>query len=111
MIPSKLFMIKYKKRVHLKCFDYKGCYRYFITLCTFNKQSLFENERLVNWLIQILKEKSKAFGFKIWAYCFMPSHLHLLIEGVYQDYDLKKFISDFKQYTSFYYKQQCKMKL
>ena len=105
-------LITYKKRIRLKDFDYKGCYRYFITLCTFNKKPLFNTIPVgqgvgrkvgqgfspaeaslkacptlndgcttVTWLIDILREKSNSFGFKIWAYCFMPDHLHLLIEG------------------------------
>ncbi len=104
-------MIKYKKRVHLKCFDYKGCYRYSITLCTYNKQAFFRDEKLANWLIETLKKKSRVFGFKVWAYCFMPNHLHLLIEGENDNSDLMKFISDYKQYTSYYYKEQSKKKL
>jgi putative transposase len=96
----------YKKRVRLKDFDYKGCYRYFVTICTFGKKDLFCNERLVNWLINVLKEKSNSFGFKIWAYCFMPEHLHLLIEGRNPDSDMKRFISGYKQYTGYYYKRK-----
>ena len=111
--------INYKKRIRLKNFDYKGGYRYFITLCTFNKKPAFEDNILVNpalpfrlrkggvnWLIDVLREKSKSFGFKIWAYCFMPDHLHLLIEGKDSNSDMKQFISSYKQYTSYYHKKQ-----
>ena len=34
--------IRYKKRIRLKDFDYKGSYQYFITLCAFNKKPIFK---------------------------------------------------------------------
>jgi putative transposase len=103
--------IRYKKRTRLKDFDYKGCYRYFITLCTFDKKTIFIDETLVSWLIDVLKEKSTSFGFRIWAYCFMPDHLHLLIEGKSNESDLKQFVSSYKQYTAFHYKKRYRREL
>ena len=97
--------IAYKKRTRLKEFNYKGLYRYFITICTFNKDQIFkDNPSIVTGLIDILREQSRTFRFKIWAYCFMPDHIHLLLEGDDVNSDLRKFISSFKQLSSFYYK-------
>ena len=44
-------------------------------------------------------------GFKVWAYCFMPDHLHLLVEGIAENADLKRFISLFKQVSGYKYVQ------
>lgn len=99
--------IIHKKRVRLKDFNYKGFFRYFVTICTYNKEWVFKNDLLlVNWLTDILREKSNSFGFKVWAYCFMPDHLHLLIEGKDTSSDMKRFISSYKQSTSFFYKKK-----
>ena len=98
--------LNYKKRIRLKDFGYIGCNRYFITICTYNKKPTFGDNSLVTWLISSLKEKSESFGFKIWTYCFMPDHLHLLIEGKELDSDMKQFISSYKQHTGFYYKKK-----
>ncbi|HDY68618.1 hypothetical protein LCGC14_1743170 [marine sediment metagenome] len=103
--------IKYKKRIRLKHFDYKGSYRYFVTLCTYNKKPVFANKSKVSWFINVLRKQSKTSGFRIWAYCFMPDHLHLLIEGVDSDSDMKKFISSYKQRTGFYYKKETGLRL
>ena len=99
-------LVSYKKRIRLKNYDYSGCNRYFITICTYNKKPIFGDNSLVTWLISSLKEKSESFGFKIWTYCFMPDHLHLLIEGKELDSDMKQFISSYKQHTGFYYKKK-----
>jgi putative transposase len=44
-------------------------------------------------------------GFRLLAYCFMPDHLHLLVEGSGAS-DLARFIKAFKQETSFDYKRR-----
>ena len=97
---------QYKKRIRLKDFEYKGFYRYFVTMCTFDKKPIFTDNALVAWLIELLREKSKLFRFKVWAYCFMPDHLHLLIEGEHDDSDMRRFVSAYKQQAGFYYKKK-----
>ncbi|MEW6456101.1 MAG: transposase [Acidobacteriota bacterium] len=98
--------IKYKKRVRLKDFNYKGYNRYFVTICTNNNKNLFINKDLIDWLISELKEISNKHHFNIWAYCFMPDHLHLLTEGNDEEADMRKFIAAFKQKTGFLYKKK-----
>lgn len=102
---------KYKKRIRLKSFNYKGVYRYFVTICTLDEKQIFKDNDLVEWFIKVLKEKSKNFEFKVWAYCFMPDHLHLLVEGKGTGSDMNRFIKSYKQYTGFYYKRKFKNNL
>ena len=101
-------MKQFSKRTRLKNFDYVGRYRYFITICTNKKQLLFNHKETVENCIQLLDEKSKVMGFKVWAYCFMPDHLHLLLEGDKLDSDLKRFISAFKQSAGYSYSKNFK---
>ncbi len=42
-------------------------------------------------------------AFAVVAYCFMPDHLHLLIEARSDASDGKRFIKAAKQYSGFYY--------
>jgi putative transposase len=58
-------------------------------------------------LLQIAR--SEKFG--VLAYCFMPDHLHLLIDGEDNESDLQKFISLFKQKSGYWYKQKYKRNL
>ena len=94
---------KFKRRPRLKGFDYTGHYRYFITICTRNKNPIFHNKKIAKQYIELLAEKAIAFHFKVWAYCFMPDHVHFLAEGMEQDADLKKFVSSFKQSAGYHY--------
>jgi len=100
-----------KKRLRLKDFGYKGPYRYFITLCAFNKRQLFKDDMLVMRLVDILREKAGHLGFRVRAWCFMPDHLHLLIEGKTPASDMRRFISSYKQHTGFHYKKNAGLPL
>ena len=102
---------EYKKRIRLKEFSYKGTYRYFVTLCTFNKADVFCDRCSVSFLLNSLGAKSRTFRFKVWAYCFMPDHLHLLVEGSDDSSDFRRFISAFKQDTGFNYKKRFGLRL
>ena len=50
---------KYKKRIRLKGFEYKGSYQYFVTICTSDKKPLFTDSTLVAWLIELLREQRR----------------------------------------------------
>jgi putative transposase len=101
----------FKKRIRINDFTYIGYYRYFITLCANDKQKFFINDVIVKDCIEILKSVAIKFQFKIWAYCFMPDHLHVLIEGISDNSNMKKFLSVYKQKTGFYFMQKYKKRL
>ena len=103
-------MGKFKRRPRLKHFGYTGCHRYFVTICTHNKIPVFTNEEIAKRYIGLLAEKAISLHFKVWAYCFMPDHVHFLAEGMAQDADLKKFVSSFKQGTGYHFSISNKVK-
>jgi putative transposase len=97
-------MIKYKPKPHLKDFDYRGYYHYFVTICTDRKKNFFvKNNHLIKKIIEVLDQTGKKQFFTVWAYCFMPDHLHILVEGINVHSDLKKFMKDFKQRTGYWF--------
>jgi len=95
----------------LNDFSYKGRYRYFVTLRCFLHTYHFSNYETTTYALEILKETAERQSFHVWAYCFMPDHAHLLIEGKLEDSDMGKFISAFKQRTSFWFRSRFKAKL
>jgi len=65
----------------LRNFDYIGAHRYFLTWCCFGRHTLFGDPQVVaNAVTQILRA-CEPCGMEIIAYCFMPDHLHMLVEG------------------------------
>ena len=55
-------------------------------------------------VVKYLKEVADRNGQIIWAYCFMPDHLHLLIESKEKGRPIR-FVNLFKQKTGYHYKQ------
>ncbi|MBA7678588.1 hypothetical protein ES703_86866 [subsurface metagenome] len=88
-----------KLSTRLKFFSYKGPYAYSVTICTCEKSPIFKIPKAVKTILDLLKEISTRYGFRLVAYCFMPDHLHLLVAGD-KDSNLLKFIQTFKQVSS-----------
>ncbi len=81
----------------LRGFTYCGCHRYFLTLCTFQRRRYFtETATVTSALDQILRIAARE-QFAVVAYCFMPDHLHLLVEGAFEDAELRRCIKLAKQ--------------
>jgi len=91
---------------HLKGFDYLGLHRYSLTFCTGYRRPAFKDGAVVELVLAQISRAGTENQFAIIAYCFMPDHLHLLIEGQSEASDCKRFIARAKQYSGFYYKQK-----
>jgi putative transposase len=94
-----------RKRCRIRDFDYSGFNSYFITICTSNKQPYFSSQALIKEIIVTLENEANNHRFKVYAYCFMPDHLHLLLIGQ-ENAGLLSFIKLFKQKTGYMFKQK-----
>jgi len=88
---------------HLKGFDYLGLHQYFLTFCTFNRQPHFVESAHVTLVRTQIERAAVDQGMAITAYCYMPDHVHLLVEGQSDNSDCREFISRAKQYSGFHY--------
>jgi len=96
---------------HLKAFAYLGFYRYSLTFCTDHRRHVFTCSEPVSLVLEQISRAAAENQFAIVAYCFMPDHLHLLIEGQSESSDCRRFIARAKQYSGFYYSQAFQRKL
>jgi REP-associated tyrosine transposase len=89
----------------LPTFDYVGFYRYSLRFCTHARAHRFiDRDAFELVLAQFLRSATEE-RFAILAYCFMPDHVHLLVEGLSAMADGRRFIAKAKQYSGFYYKK------
>ena len=95
-----------RKKIRLPSSRYTGKQIYFVTLCCDDRRPFFANESLGHWLVTELLKSAAEESFAIHAYCVMPDHVHLLVEGMSETCDLIRLISSFKQQTAFYYKKK-----
>jgi len=85
--------------------QYVGFRQYFVTLCAFERQALLASPPSFELIAKQLLQSARGQHFAVLAYCCMPDHMHLLVEGLREEADLRPFISEFKQKTAFTYKR------
>jgi putative transposase len=81
----------------LRGFSYRGVHRYLLTFCAIERARVFERTDIVEDALQQIRITASRERSAILAYCFMPDHVHLLIEGLNDHADLKQFAKMAKQ--------------
>jgi len=96
----------FKRVPRLASFNYTGCYRYFLTICAAGRARLFVTDEAVSLVLLELSRTSADEHFAVTAYCFMPDHVHVLIEGTREDADFQRLVRVFKQRSSYHWKRR-----
>lgn len=91
--------------------DYIGPQRYFLTLCTFERHRHFVDEPVVILVYEQFLRTALLNEFAILAYCFMPDHLHLLVEGTAERSNLPPFVALAKQRAAFVVRRALRRRL
>jgi putative transposase len=91
------------KNIRLNSPYYMGQRSYFVTFCCEGRRPVFADPGNAAWLIEKLREQAVAFGFAIYAYCVMPDHFHILVNGLEPASDLLSFVKNLKQTTAHEY--------
>lgn len=71
---------------------------YFISFATVNWLDVFVRERYLKILSDSIEYCRKEKGMEVFAYCFMPSHVHLIFRSTNDN--PSGLIRDFKGFTS-----------
>jgi len=85
------------KRLDNVC--YVGVARYFLTFCVRERRKVFTCDQSVHSALLHIRESAKQEQFSLFAYCFMPDHVHLLVEATSPESDLRRFASRAKQHS------------
>jgi REP-associated tyrosine transposase len=99
-----------RKQIHLKNFSY-GSHEhvFFITICTAAKPHYFADPKISKVVIDELEHRRTNQEIRLFCYCIMPDHLHILIrldknytrkEGAFGERTLQNWVSAFKRYTA-----------
>ena len=87
-------------------FSYVGAYQYFVTCCTNRRREVFRSDDEARWLIAQTLQSFEARQFAVIAYCVMPDHVHLLVEGLTAHADFKASMHSWKLTTGFAWKKR-----
>ena len=71
-----------RKRIRLPHTAYSQEHAFFITIGTHNKSPWFRSyPSLCDAATQYMQTLAFTYGIKIYAWCIMPDHIHLLLQG------------------------------
>jgi putative transposase len=96
---------------HWAKFSYVGHCQYFLTSVTVGRRPVFTDAEDVDLVLPQILRAATEKHFALITYCFMPDHLHLIVDGENDDADCKAFIKAGKQYSGYYYFQARRAKL
>ncbi len=100
-----------RKDIRLEASQYVGRQWYFLTLCTEDSIARFRDGVLVADLLALLAERARLERFDLPAYCFMPDHLHVLVNGTAEDSQLLRFAKGCKQRSGYLFEQKNRQRL
>ena len=103
-VPCTSQCMRTNRPERLETFDYVGLHQYFLTFCGYDRDRLFVKADAVDLVRTQIARAGVERSIEVIAYCFMPDHVHLLVEGKREDSDCRVFISRAKQYSGFHYK-------
>ena len=85
-------------------FPYLGYQRYFVTITANFRTRWFANDAHASALAVQIVPFFAARQFEVLAYCLMPDHVHLLLEGATENAALREAVRAWKQRTGYDWK-------
>ena len=95
-----------RKPRRLPTHDYTGCQQLSVRFCTLDRDRVFVDAAAVEPVLLQFLRAAKETDMAIVAYCFMPDHVHLLVEGQHEGAQARRFISLAKQYSGYGYSRR-----
>ncbi len=89
-------LVKYKTIRH---FNTPG-HAHFLTFSCFHRYSLLTNDLWCSWLAESIRKACNNCRVALWAYVFMPEHVHLLVKPRDELYDISRFLKAVKKPVS-----------
>lgn len=89
-----------RRGLRVKDFNYSSERAYFITICTRGKNIYFKVKEFADRIIASLMAYRDKLKFRVYVYCLMPDHLHLLINPADSGKSIPMIIGGFKSITS-----------
>ena len=93
------------KKMRLEPDVYEMGYCFSVTVAAANRAPVFAEPAAVSLCLDVLKESANKYNVKVYAFCFMPDHLHLLA-GMSRGVSLVDFVRHFKQLSGYRLRRQ-----
>ena len=84
------------RSMHRPVFNEPG-HAHELTFTCFHRYRFFQAESTCQWLADAIADARLALEFALWAYVFMPEHIHLLIYPKRAPHDLRIILQEIKE--------------
>jgi len=91
------------RSLRLRGFDYSSPRLYFLTICARENEKPFANSDLCEGIERLIRECKERYGFRVYAWCLMPDHLHLLVQPLGGGTTTSRFVQGLKSVTTRFY--------
>ena len=71
-----------------------------LTWSCYRRQPFFLSDRCGQWLADALRAIIEKWGIRVWGYCFMPDHVHLLVYPASTEPSMSAIAKSIKQSVS-----------
>jgi putative transposase len=95
-----------RENIRLTRHEYLGQKFYFVTICTEHRRVIFQDANPASAAIGALRKISESMSFYVHAFCLVPDHAHILVEGKTPAADLVKFVAQWKQNTGYLFRRE-----
>jgi putative transposase len=99
-------MIAPRKNIRLARDEYVGRRIYFLTICVEERRKIFQVPARAKVLIDELRKVAARMNVLVHAFCVMPDHVDILVEGKAPGSDLVKFVTLWKQGTGYTFRHE-----
>ncbi|MBI4318379.1 MAG: transposase [Chloroflexi bacterium] len=76
------------------------------TICVDNRVRLFTDHEVVGAFINILRAAAERWSCIVGIYCFMPDHLHVILQGESPTANIWETVVEFKQRSGYWLARQ-----
>ena len=80
-------------------------------MCTYDRCRHFADIATANRACSHLLETAPRWAVEVIAYCFMPDHLHVLVEGTSEQANSREFADAFRQVSGFHLRPRLRRRL
>lgn len=84
------------KRVHRRNFNDAG-HAHELTFSCYQRLPLLDSDRFRGWLAESINLAKRSLAFHVWAYVFMPEHVHMIVYSPSGEYDISKIRAAIKE--------------
>ena len=75
------------RRIHRQNYNIPG-HAHELTFTCYHRHAFLTAERACNWLKNAIDDARSEFDFSLWAYVFMPEHVHVVLWPRRLEYDI-----------------------